>query len=121
GDLSDPPDRINALVAKLREGCDVVAGSRYMPGGKMVGGPWLKRNLSRLAGVSARWLTGIGIHDITTNFRAYSRRLFQTIPIQSRGGFELGLELTVKCHLRGWRVGQIPSAWYDRTAGQSRF
>jgi 8-oxo-dGTP pyrophosphatase MutT (NUDIX family)/glycosyltransferase involved in cell wall biosynthesis len=120
-DLSDPPEHIPRLVAKLREGCDVVAGSRYMAGGRQFGGPWLKRTLSRLAGQSAYWLTGIGIHDVTTNFRAYSRRLASAFPIESNGGFELGLELTTKCHLNGWRVGEVPATWHDRSAGESRF
>jgi len=120
-DLSDPPERINAMVEKLRDGCDVVAGSRYMRGGSQVGGPFVKRTLSRLAGQSAFWLTGVGIHDVTTNFRAYSRRVVKDIPIESQGGFELGLELTVKAYLNGWRVGEVPSAWRDRSAGESRF
>jgi 8-oxo-dGTP pyrophosphatase MutT (NUDIX family) len=120
-DLSDPPECIDQLVAKLREGNDVVAGSRYMRGGRQIGGPWLKGTLSRLAGTLAYLLTGIGIHDVTTNFRAYSRRLLQSIPIESAGGFELGLELTVKCHLRGWGVAEVPASWHDRSAGQSRF
>lgn len=120
-DLSDPPDRINALTEGLRQGLDVVAGSRYMRGGQQVGGPLVKRTLSRWAGCLAYWLTGIGVHDVTTNYRAYSRRLIVTTQIESKGGFELGLELTVKCHLRGWRVGEVPSGWRDRSAGQSRF
>ena len=120
-DLSDPPERINALVERLRQGDDVVAGSRYMKGGEQIGGPWLKGFLSRLAGTLAYYFTGIGIHDVTTNFRAYSRRLVETVPIESKGGFELGLELTTKCHLKGWRVGEVPSSWHDRTAGESRF
>jgi 8-oxo-dGTP pyrophosphatase MutT (NUDIX family) len=120
-DLSDPPDRIPALVERLRAGDDVVAGSRYMKGGRQIGGPPLKGFLSRLAGTLAWWFTGIGIHDVTTNFRAYSRRLVEEVPIESKGGFELGLELTVKAHLAGWRVGEVPSDWHDRTAGQSRF
>jgi 8-oxo-dGTP pyrophosphatase MutT (NUDIX family) len=121
GDRSDPPSRIPALVAKLRQGYDVVAGSRYMAGGQQIGGPKLKGFLSRTAGRLAYWLTGVGIHDVTTNFRGYSRRLISQIPIESRGGFELGLELTVKCHLRGWRVAEVPSTWHDRSAGASRF
>lgn len=120
-DLSDPPVHIPKLVQKLREGCDVVAASRYMRGGKQHGGQFLKRTLARMAGVGARWITGIGIHDVTTNFRAYSRRIMDEVPIASRGGFELGLELTTKCHLRGWKVGEIPSDWFDRSAGESKF
>ena len=120
-DLSDPPEAIDPMVVRLRAGCDVVAGSRYMRGGRQIGGPWLKGMLSRLAGLLAYWLTGIGIHDVTTNFRAYSRRVIETTPIESHGGFELGLELTVKSHLRGWQVGEVPASWHDRSAGQSRF
>lgn len=120
-DLSDPPDRINAMVEKMRDGCDVVAGSRYMKGGSQTGGPFIKRTLSRIAGQSAYWLTGVGIHDVTTNFRAYSRRIVKSVPIESQGGFELGLELTAKCHLNGWRVGEVPATWTDRSAGESRF
>jgi glycosyltransferase involved in cell wall biosynthesis len=120
-DLSDPPDRINAMVEKMRDGCDVVAGSRYMKGGSQTGGPFIKRTLSRIAGQSAYWLTGVGIHDVTTNFRAYSRRIVKSVPIESQGGFELGLELTAKCHLSGWRVGEVPATWTDRSAGESRF
>jgi 8-oxo-dGTP pyrophosphatase MutT (NUDIX family) len=120
-DLSDPPDRINAMVKKLRDGCDVVAGSRYMKGGSQHGGPFVKRTLSRIAGQSAYWFTGVGIHDVTTNFRAYSRRVVKGVPIESGGGFELGLELTVKSHLKGWRVGEVRASWTDRSAGESRF
>ena len=120
-DLSDPPDKIFELVKSMRAGNDVVAGSRYMAGGSQTGGPKLKGFLSRLAGTLAYYLTGIGIHDVTTNFRAYSARLVREVPIESQGGFELGLELTVKCHLKGWRVGEVPSSWQDRTAGESRF
>lgn len=120
-DLSDPPVHIASLVEKMREGYDVVAASRYMPGGRQHGGQLLKRTLARTAGVAAYWITGIGIHDVTTNYRAYSRRIMDTVPIESRGAFELGLELTAKCHLQGWPVGEIPSDWFDRCAAESKF
>ena len=120
-DLSDPPAVIDAMVAKLADGCDVVGGSRYMPGGRQIGGPWLKGRLSMLAGLIAYRLTGVATRDVTTNFRAYSRRLIEAEPVTSRAGFEVGLEMTVKCHLRGWRVCEVPSSWHDRTAGASRF
>ncbi|MGL5094696.1 MAG: NUDIX domain-containing protein, partial [Planctomycetia bacterium] len=120
-DLSDPPERINAMVDRLRAGDDVVGGSRYMPGGRQIGGPLLKRTLSRASGLIAYWFTGIGVHDITNNFRAYSRRVVELVSIETPYGFALGLELTVKTHLRGWRVGEIPTEWRDRSAGESRF
>ena len=105
----------------MREGADVAAGSRYMRGGRQEGGPWLKRTLSRLAGVSLHMFAGLPIHDATNNFRAYSRRVVEQIPIEGEASFALALELTLKAHWRGWRVAEAPTTWRDRTAGQSRF
>ena len=121
-DLSDPPDAIRAMARKIREeGADVVSGSRYMPGGSQTGGPWLKTKLSRAAGWSLRCLAGLGTHDATTNFRAYSRRFIDHVEIRSKHGMELALELTVKAHRAGYRVDEVPSSWQDRSAGESRF
>ena len=121
-DLSDPPEVILAMAAKIRDdGADVVSGSRYMPGGSQTGGPRLKTLLSRVAGLSLHWIARLGTHDATTNFRAYSRRFLNAVRVESTAGFELGLELTVKAHLGGFRVDEVPSTWVDRTAGTSRF
>jgi hypothetical protein len=121
GDGSDDPDDIDAMYALVQGGADVVAGSRYMTGGHQVGGPLLKRTMSRVAGLSLHWLGGLPIHDATSNFRMYSKRLLQRVTIESTGGFELGIELTVKAYALGMRVAEVPTTWRDRTAGQSRF
>src|SRR5438270_583029 len=49
------------------------------------------------------------------------KRLLTQVTIESRGGFELGLELTVKAYRLGMRVAEVPTTWRDRTAGESRF
>jgi dolichol-phosphate mannosyltransferase len=120
-DCSDDPRDVVALAHLSREGADVVAGSRYVRRGRQQGGPLVKRILSRLAGVSLHYLAGLPIHDATNNFRAYSRRVVEQLPIESEAGFCLALELTLKAHWRGWRVAEVPTVWQDRTAGQSRF
>ncbi|TAN33227.1 glycosyltransferase [bacterium] len=121
GDGSDDASDIDPMYELARGGADVVAGSRYMRGGRQLGGPLLKRTLSRAAGLSLHWLGGVPVHDATSNFRLYSKRLLNRVTIESTGGFELGLELTVKAHLLGMRVAEVPTTWRDRTAGQSRF
>jgi dolichol-phosphate mannosyltransferase len=121
GDGSDDPSDIDPMYALARGGADVVAGSRYMRGGKQLGGPLLKRTMSRAAGLSLHWLGGVPVHDATSNFRLYSKRLLDKTTIESTGGFELGIELTVKAHLMGMRVAEVPTTWRDRTAGHSRF
>lgn len=120
-DGSDEPQVIDAMLQRARAGADVVAGSRYVRGGGQQGGPLLKRTLSRLAGLSLHTLRRLPIHDATSNFRLYSRRLLDRVTIQSTAGFELALELTVKAQRLGMRVEEVPTVWHDRTAGQSRF
>lgn len=121
GDGSDNPADIDPMYQLARAGADVVAGSRYMRGGHQVGGPLLKRTMSRTAGLSLHWLGGLPVHDATSNFRLYSKRLLNQVTIESRGGFELGLELTVKAYRLGMRVAEVPTTWRDRTTGESRF
>jgi glycosyltransferase involved in cell wall biosynthesis len=120
-DLSDPPEIIPAMAEKIRAGAAVVAGSRYMKGGSQTGGPFLKRTLSRLAGLSLYWLAGLKTHDATSNFRAYSAAFLRQVKVESTHGFEVAMELTVKAHLAGQRIDEVPSTWVDRSAGQSRF
>ncbi|WP_205679007.1 glycosyltransferase [Aquisphaera insulae] len=121
-DLSDDVAIIPRMVELIRdEGYDIVVGSRYMKGGRQVGGPRLKKFLSRSAGLSLHWLAGLPTHDATNAFRAYRRDVLQGLPIESEGGFAYSLELTAKAHAAGRRITEIPSTWHDRSAGTSRF
>ncbi|MFL5241353.1 MAG: glycosyltransferase [Gemmataceae bacterium] len=120
-DRSDDPKDVAKMARQVREGADVVAGSRYVRGGRQEGGPRLKSALSWLAGISLYYLAGLPIHDATNNFRAYSRRVIAQIPIEGTASFALALELTLKAHWRGWKLAEIPTTWRDRTAGRSRF
>lgn len=120
-DGSDEPHLVDAMVALARDGADIVAPSRYMRGGRQIGGPLLKRLMSRAAGLSLHWVGGVATHDPTNNFKLYSRRFLAATPIESEAGFELALELTVKATIAGRRVAELPTTWRDRTAGQSNF
>ncbi len=95
-DGSDEPQVVDAMVALARDGADVVSASRYMKGGHQVGGPPLKRLMSRTAGLTLHWFGGVATHDPTNNFKLYSRRFLDATTIESEAGFELALELTVK-------------------------
>ncbi|WP_148598551.1 glycosyltransferase [Aquisphaera giovannonii] len=121
-DLSDDVAIIPRMVELIRdEEYDIVVGSRYMKGGRQVGGPRLKKFLSRAAGLSLHWLAGLPTHDATNAFRAYRREVLQGLTIESDGGFAYSLELTAKAHAAGRRIAEIPSTWHDRSAGTSRF
>jgi glycosyltransferase involved in cell wall biosynthesis len=120
-DGSDEPEVIEGMLNLGRSGADLVAGSRYMKGGHQVGGPRIKGWLSRAAGLSLHWIGGLPIHDPTSNFKLYRRAFLVDVPIESRAGFEVALELSVKAHLAGRRLDEVPTTWRDRTSGQSNF
>lgn len=120
-DLSDDLKEVDAMVGLYRQGNHIVAGSRYMRGGKVLGGPFFKRNLSRSAGLTLHWLRGFPTHDATNAFKLYDAAMFKQLTIESQGGFEISLEITVKAFLAGYQIAELPTVWRDRTNGQSRF
>jgi dolichol-phosphate mannosyltransferase len=120
-DLSDDLGQVSKMLELYRRGSHIVVGSRYMKGGRLIGGPWFKQLLSRLSGLSLCWLRGMPTHDATNAFKIYDRAMLDAIQIESKGGFELSLEITVKAFLAGYTISETPSTWRDRTAGTSRF
>lgn len=121
-DLSDPPERIPDLARAMRDHrAAIVAGSRYMPGGSQTGGPFLKKTLSRVAGLALHTVAGVATHDATNNFKAYSREFLGSVTIESNTAFDIALELTVKAHLRRETIVEVPSSWTDRSEGKSNF
>ena len=120
-DGSDEYANVDRMVALAQDGADLVAASRYMRGGRQVGGPRIKRLLSLTAGVTLHWFADVPIHDATNNFKLYSRRFLDATTIESEAGFELALELSVKATLQRRRLAEVPTTWRDRAGGESRF
>lgn len=120
-DLSDDLRLLPTMEALLGEGVDLVSPSRYMPGGQQIGGPWLKRTLSSLAGRSLFMLAGLPTHDPTNNFKLYRTSMLRDLALEQNGGFEIALEITVKAHRAGYRIEELPATWKDRPAGRSNF
>jgi hypothetical protein len=92
-----------------------------MPGGQQVGGPLFKGMLSRLAGLSLYWLARVGTRDATNSFKAYQTDFVRTVGIDSRAGFEIGLELTAKARRLRRPVAEVPTIWLERAVGASNF
>lgn len=120
-DSSDKLDVVDTMCRKMEEGYDLVCGSRYMKGGKQNGGPFLKGLFSRLAGISLHFLTGIPTHDVTNSFKLYRKEMLNAIEVESIGGFEIGLEITVKAYAAGYQIAEVPSEWFAREDGESNF
>lgn len=120
-DASDDPDDLAPMLARLEQGYDLVAASRYMRGGRQLGGPPLKNLLSRTAGRSLRWLIGLPTADPTSAFKVYRKAMLDRLDLESDRGFEITLEITVKAFLAGYRITEVPTTWRDREQGQSNF
>jgi dolichol-phosphate mannosyltransferase len=120
-DGCDDPRQIDDLVLLVERGVVVAAASRYMAGGQQVGAPRIKSFLSSSAGRSLHSLASAGTRDATNSFKAYNTDFVRSVGIDSRDGFEIGLELTAKARRLRLPVAEIPTIWLDRTAGQSNF
>jgi dolichol-phosphate mannosyltransferase len=120
-DGCDDVRQIDDLTRLVERGVVVAAASRYMAGGQQVGGPPLKGWLSRAAGRSLRVLAHTGTRDATNSFKAYSTEFVRQVGIDSRAGFEIGIELTAKAKRMRQPVAEIPTIWLDRQAGMSNF
>ncbi len=120
-DGSDDIRAISELANLVNRGVAVACASRYMSGGQQIGGQRFKKFLSRSAGRSLFVFAGIGTHDPTNSFKSYSREFLSRVGIESRSGFEIGIELVAKAHRLRLPVAEIPTIWLDRTSGESRF
>ena len=120
-DLSDDLKTVNIMLEKMKEGFDLVCGSRYMKGGRQIGGGHFKKTLSKIAGMSLNFFTKISTHDATNNFKMYRSSIFRIINIESSNGFEVALEITVKAFKKGFKITEVPTTWNDRAEGQSKF
>ncbi len=120
-DGCDDPRQVDELILLVERGVVVAAASRYMAGGQQVGAPRVKSFLSRWAGRSLHLLANAGTRDATNSFKAYDADFVRRVGIDSRAGFEIGLELTAKARRLRLPVAEVPTIWLDRTAGVSNF
>jgi glycosyltransferase involved in cell wall biosynthesis len=113
--------RLNALIGKFLEGFDIVAASRFMPGGCLERCPLVKAVLLRSTAFIMWRIARVPTRDATSGLRLFSRRVIDQIPVESRVGFAYSIELLVKAHRLGWPITEVPFLWRERTAGASRF
>ena len=119
-DLCDDPVTINAMQAKIRQGYDIVVGSRYIAGGERIGGSLWKAFFSNFVGNTLNFLIGIPTRDVPNAFKMYRRAIMEGIEIKSRG-FEVSAEIPLKAYFRGARISEVPTVWKEREAGKSHF
>jgi dolichol-phosphate mannosyltransferase len=120
-DGSDAPEDLVAYFRKLQEGYDCVFGSRFIRGAKVVNYPWLKLVMNRLANFFIRTLFWMSYNDVTNAFKMYRRSVIAGVQPLLAYHFNLTVELPLKSIVRGYRFAVIPTSWFDRTEGVSKF
>jgi len=121
-DLSHAPASVPALIAAVDAGADLAIGSRYTPGGSIVGWGFHRRVLSFGANSFARLWLRISARDCTSGFRCYRRvavELLVKAPVRARGYSTL-VELLVRCQRAGFKVAEVPIRFVDRVHGKSK-
>jgi len=120
GDNSDDAATIPKLTEKLKNSYDMVFGSRYMKGGSRGDSNLFKAMLSAGYTFVARLIFGIKVHDITNPFRAFKKEIFGRITLECND-FAISPEFSIKSHLRGYKLAEVPTTYRNRKTGQSKF
>ena len=120
GDNSDDVATIPRLTEKLKDGYDMVFGSRYMKGGSRGDSNIFKAMLSSGYTFAARLIFGIKVHDITNPFRAFKKEVFSGMALECND-FAISPEFSIKSHLRGYKLAEVPTTYSNRKTGQSKF
>jgi dolichol-phosphate mannosyltransferase len=121
-DLSHDPKFLPAFLAALDAGADVVVGSRNIPGGGVEGWGPARHVLSKGGSLYARLVLGVPVRDLTTGFKAYTRRALGSIAVDAleSNGYAFQVETSYRALQRGLRLVEVPIVFVDRRAGQSK-
>ena len=121
-DLSHDPDRIAEMLKKISAGVDLVVGSRRIKGGKIVGWGAGRTLMSRAAMEFSRRMLGITARDVTSGFRAYSRKVIDVVPLDKVGstGYAFQEEMLYRTQQMGFCIEEIPIIFHDRRQGKSK-
>lgn len=120
-DGSHAPEDLPRLLAAL-PGADLVIGSRYVPGGKVVNWPKRRELLSRIAGLYSRMALGVPTRDITAGFRAYRRSVLEKLELGdvASQGYCFQIDLTYRTIEGGFTVVEVPITFTEREVGESK-
>ena len=121
-DLSHDPKYLPDFVHALDDGADVVIGSRNVRGGGVEGWGLGRHVLSKGGSLYSRTILGLGVHDLTSGYKAFSRRALEAIDLEHvrSNGYSFQIEMTYRAILKGMRVVEVPIVFVDRRAGYSK-
>lgn len=120
-DFSHQPKYLNDLLNSTGENSFAI-GSRYIPGGRVIGWSLYRRLLSYFANLFVRLWLGIKVRDSTTGFRCFPRKILENIDlgtIKSKG-YLFQIEVVKRCLERGYRLIEVPITFIERKKGKTK-
>lgn len=121
-DFSHDPAHLPQFLDAI-EAYDVVLGSRYLDGRvTVVNWPVGRLLLSYFANVYARSVTGLPVADATSGYKCFRRAVLEAIELDrvESEGYMFQIEMSLRAWKKGFRIGEIPIVFVDRTAGESK-
>jgi dolichol-phosphate mannosyltransferase len=120
-DFSHDPADVPRLLDEARD-ADLVVGSRYVEGGGTRNWGPVRRTVSRGGSVYARLVLGVPVHDLTSGFKCFRRRVLETIDLDRirTKGYAFQIETTYRTLRAGFRVVEVPITFTDRETGGSK-
>ncbi len=121
-DMSHDPKYLRAFFRAFDDGADVVTGSRNVDGGGVEGWGLGRHIISKGGSLYSRLILGVGVKDLTTGYKAYTRRALEVLELDTlrSNGYSFQIETTFRALCRGLRVVEVPIVFVDRRAGQSK-
>jgi dolichol-phosphate mannosyltransferase len=120
-DLSHDPAQLPDLLAAAAR-ADIVIGSRYVPGGRIVNWPLRRRLLSRFANMYVRAVTRLSARDCTSGYRCWRRETLASMPLDRfiSDGYSFLVEMLYVASRRGSQVAEVPITFVERRLGESK-
>ena len=121
-DLSHEPEALPELLSAAHAGADVVIGSRYVPGGQIIGWSKSRLRLSRWGNRYASLVLGLAINDATAGFRVYRSSIIERFGLADikSDGYGFQVEMTYQAVRAGARIVEIPITFRERETGESK-
>lgn len=120
-DFSHEPTEIPNFLKAVKDN-DLVLGSRYIDGVRVLNWPMRRLLLSFFASVYTRIITGMPIRDATGGFKCFRKKVLESIDLNKvqSNGYSFQIEMTFKAYKKGFKIKEIPIVFMDRVKGTSK-
>jgi len=120
-DFSHDPNELKNFLIAIKDN-DLVLGSRYINGVRVLNWPMTRLLLSFFASVYTRFITGLPVRDATGGFKCFRRKVLESIDLDKikSNGYSFQIEMTFKAYAKGFRIKEIPIVFIDRVRGKSK-